>query len=55
MSVALVDLEDLICPGCGEQVRGEPPVTGELAEQEFSHGDGTPLCGMADPIERAAE
>jgi hypothetical protein len=42
-----VDPQDLICPGCGEQVR---------CALGFSHRDGSPLCqtvsgAVADPIE----
>ena len=53
-----VDADELICPGCGEQVRCAPPVTecgDDGAETttatvraaglgEFSHRDGRPLC-----------
>jgi hypothetical protein len=59
MSSMLVDLEDLVCPGCGEQVQGELPATEELTEQEFSHTDGIPPCRVtgsqcpAEPIEKA--
>ena len=59
-----VEASELICPGCGEQVRCAPPVmecddraettTGVLGE--FSHWDGSPLCcgvgGLAvEPVE----
>ena len=59
-----VEASELICAGCGEQVRCAPPVmecddgaettTGVLGE--FSHRDGSPLCrdvgGLAvEPVE----
>jgi hypothetical protein len=58
----LVYPEDLICPGCREQVCCEPPaywtaLNGHRAP-EFSHRDGSPLCWQTDgkepaePIER---
>lgn len=45
-----VHLEDLRCPGCGEQVIPEPPVneSGAGGQGEFSHPDGTTLCVRAD-------
>jgi hypothetical protein len=43
-------IEDLVCPICGDQVRGEPPVG---IDAEWSHTDGTPLCGDSDPVEAA--
>jgi hypothetical protein len=57
-----VDPEDLICPGCGEQVRCAPPEERDgngvtvLAVPLFSHLDGTALCrtrsgAVAEPIE----
>jgi len=55
-----VDPEQLICPGCGEQVRPEPPgywrVADGLPAPQFSHPDGTVLCRhrdgtVAEPIE----
>lgn len=55
-----VDPEDLICPGCGEQVRCAPPgywkVADGLPVPQFSHHDATALCRtatgtVADPIE----
>ena len=43
-----VDPEDLICPGCGEQVRPEPPgywlVAWGLPAAGFSHWDASALC-----------
>ena len=45
-----VDPEDLICPGCGEQVRCEPPgywlVAWGLPAAAFSHQDASALCLM---------
>ena len=57
-----VDPEDLICPGCGEQVRCAPPEEpdghgiNELEVPQFSHPDTTALCrtpagGVAEPVE----
>ena len=47
-----VDPEQLICPGCGEQVRPEPPaywrVCDGLPAPQFSHPDGTALCRHRD-------
>ena len=43
-----VDPEDLVCPGCGEQVRPEPPgywlVAWGLPAAAFSHWDASALC-----------
>ena len=43
-----VDPEQLICPGCGEQVRPEPPgywlVAWGLPAAGFSHQDAYALC-----------
>ncbi len=43
-----VDPEDLSCPGCGEQVRCEPPgywlVAWGLPAAGFSHQDASALC-----------
>ena len=43
-----VDPEDLVCPGCGEQVRCEPPgywlVAWGLPAAAFSHQDASALC-----------
>ncbi len=56
----LVDPEQLVCPGCGEQVRPEPPgywrVADGLPVPQFSHPDGSALCRhrdgtVAEPIE----
>jgi len=42
------DPEQLICPGCGEQVRCEPPgywlVAWGLPAAGFSHRDASALC-----------
>ena len=55
-----VDPEDLICPGCGEQVRCAPPELGHGLDPEpgaaFSHLDRSELCRtrtgqVAEPIE----
>ena len=56
-----VDPEQLICPGCGEQVRCEPPgywlVTWGLPAAGFSHWDASALClaratgHPAEPVE----
>lgn len=47
-----VDPQQLICPGCGEQVRPEPPgywfVADGLPVPQFSHPDGSALCRHAD-------
>jgi hypothetical protein len=55
-----VELDELICPGCGEQVNNQPPADQPAAEvplvSEFSHHDGSALCprpggAPAEPIE----
>ena len=56
-----VNPEDLVCPGCGEQVRPEPPgywlVAWGLPASGFSHWDATALClgrstgRPAEPVE----
>jgi hypothetical protein len=55
-----VDVEDLICPGCGEYVVGEAPAFGPVHDDapaaQFSHPDGTALCRtgsgrVAEPVE----
>ena len=56
-----VDPEQLICPGCGEQVRCEPPgywlVAWGLPAAGFSHQDASALClarangRPAEPVE----
>ncbi len=56
-----VDPEELICPGCGEQVRCAPPdghVVDGLPVPQFSHPDATALCrtrsgAVAEPVEQA--
>jgi len=57
-----MDPEQLICPGCAEQVRCTPPgywqVSDGLPVAQFSHHDATALCRtaagtVADPIEAA--
>jgi hypothetical protein len=64
-SDGLVDLYELVCPGCGNAVSPEPPVDmpGEtspmerhVAGQEFCHQDGSELCRdargrMGEPVE----
>ena len=53
-SPQFVDIEDLVCPGCGDPVHGDPP-TGWPADDSvvprFSHTDGTALCSGGEPIE----
>ena len=53
-----VDPADLTCPGCGEQVRCEPPgywrVAWGLPAAGFSHEDATALC-PARSTDRPAE
>jgi hypothetical protein len=50
----LVDIEDLICPGCEEPVHRCPPA-GLAADDgvvpEFSHTDGSALCSGSEPVE----
>lgn len=55
-----VDPKNLVCPGCKEQVRPEPPgywvVKEGLPAPGFSHQDATALCRtpagrVAEPIE----
>jgi hypothetical protein len=55
-----VDPEDLICPGCGDQVNCQPPdnhrAGGGRRTPNFSHHDGSALCSRpdgapAEPIE----
>jgi hypothetical protein len=49
-----IHLENLICPGCGEPVHGDPPTgwpADDAAVPAFSHTDGTPLCSGSDPTE----
>jgi hypothetical protein len=53
-----VELADLRCPGCREQVNPELPAA--EAGEFWSHRDGSPLCGMGtggpvEPIEFRAE
>jgi hypothetical protein len=54
-----VDLEDLICPGCGEQVRGAPPASWQagdgLAVAQFSHQDRSALCRVAGVVAEPVE
>jgi hypothetical protein len=44
----------LICPGCGEQVRGAPPAVWQagdgLAVAQFSHQDRSSLCRVAGAV-----
>jgi hypothetical protein len=46
------DPDQLICPGCDEQVRPEPPgywrVADGLPAPQFSHQDATALCAGPD-------
>ena len=46
------DPDQLICPGCNEQVRPEPPgywrVADGLPVPQFSHQDASALCPGAD-------
>jgi hypothetical protein len=55
-----IDLDDLICSGCGEQVNCEPPdnyrTGGGRPTPDFSQRDGSALCSRpdgapAEPIE----
>lgn len=54
-----VDLEALVCPGCGDPVAGEPPTgwpAGAGRAPEFSHRDGSVLCPdvsgrIGEPVE----
>jgi hypothetical protein len=39
----LVELEDLVCPGCGGAVLAEPPR--DAPESRVLHNDGSALCG----------
>lgn len=57
-----VDPDDLICPGCGEQVRCASlafwQVSDGLPVAEFSHADRTALCRtvagrIVEPVEVA--
>lgn len=43
-----VQVEDLQCPGCGEQVVPEPPRIEAGGRGEFSHPGGTELCARVD-------
>jgi len=49
-----VDPEQLICPGCGDRVRPEPPgywrVADGLPAPGFSHRDGSALCRSRDGV-----
>jgi hypothetical protein len=54
-----VDLDDLVCPGCGDPVTGEPPLgwsAGAGKAPGFSHRDGSVLCPdsagrISEPVE----
>lgn len=55
-----VDPDDLMCPGCGEQVACEPPAYWRVADglpvAQFSHPDRSALCRdargvVAGPVE----
>ena len=50
VSTYLLDLVDLICPGCGEPVLNDAP---DDTEEEWRHGDGSGLCFGVEPIELA--
>jgi hypothetical protein len=49
-----VELDELICPGCGEQVNSEPPDNYRTSEErrtpDFSHHDGSTLCSRPDCV-----
>lgn len=48
------DAHNLVCPGCQETVSCQPPNLSH-DESEFSHRDGSALCGgEPEPIERTA-
>ena len=55
----LVELDDLICPGCFEPVLGERPLGWPATAgvcPEFSHPDGSVLCpdaggAIGEPVE----
>jgi hypothetical protein len=51
------DPDQLVCPGCAEHVRPDPPawwrVTDGLPVPQFSHQDRSPLC--AGPDQRPAD
>lgn len=54
-----VDLDALVCPGCGDPVAGEPPLGWPAGAGEtpgFSHTDGSVLCPdsagrIGEPVE----
>ena len=46
----LVTIDRLVCQGCYEPVRPEPPAGSELGDG-FTHRDGSVLCG--EPVETA--
>lgn len=56
-----VDLDALVCPGCGEPAVGEPPSSWPAAAGAapgFSHPDGSVLCPdgqgrVGEPVEAA--
>ncbi len=54
-----VDPEDLICAGCGEQVRCAPlafwRVSDGLAVPQFSHLDRSALCRVAGTVAEVIE
>lgn len=58
-----IDPAQLICPGCGDHVRLEPPGYWRVADgfpaPDFSHRDGSALCRsrngtVSEPIEVVA-
>jgi hypothetical protein len=48
---AQVELNVLLCPGCRETVSDQPPSTLRTGKSvlNWSHSDGSPLCGQTDP------
>lgn len=60
----LIDLQDLCCPECGEEVQDRPPLRWIVPAPvpRWSHLDGTPLCPIVgadgytpgEPIECAS-
>jgi hypothetical protein len=49
-----IELTELVCPGCREQVGPEPPAgADDQVSERWSHRDGSPLCGTAGagPVE----
>jgi hypothetical protein len=49
-----IDLTELVCPGCREQVDPEPPAgADDQVSERWSHRDGSQLCGTGGggPVE----